>query len=971
MGKPQLSSPPPWLRDKLFQASASLATEDESLSSGSHFNSNCTLDGKQYNNATGNNDTARQLKQSQQSGSGSKNQYQQHQQQQQQHVQTRIETEFPASNHSPKVTYNSRVVGSEVRSEVTNNAKVDQNTSVKGQADSRPSNNNDYHDTQNNESPLVEDCTHEGIAELSKMPSSANDSNLKTSSGEKETSESDISPGRELLKLSDSFSETYMVNDVGDGLPMIQNKLFDDTDDDDDGSVSSPRSKHISVASTVSLNELLERGLDEMETPVDDQFEMDNMPFFQTQESKLEYLGGDMMESSDLSDADETGPNQIKPVVQNIDSNNYMNNSSSQQMNQVPTSNCSEVMLQNSNNNNNSSVPWTPSSIHSQLLQRPSSLNINHASSTDNTRRCSNCVLNSVDDGSPTPTNSSVTSSATVCSHNATSSSLSSLHNSQPLHNNTNSVHNSTSSLSHNQSSVDDDDDDVFPLFKKPLPPKLPPRRAPPKPPKPPALPPKTSHRSFELFDDNGPPPPLPPRQDSKRDLYSNRQCLSRGLSAVPPPPPPRPHRSNKDSNKDSKGRPPQGHEGKVKVNCAENSSVTAVTTTETTSSGSSACDSKASTTSVPGAASSGGEKNNKTGGGTGGENSAASSSLSPDSAMQQSFSSTCSNGSDILSDTKPISSSRDDGYSSLSSDVQPEVMEKFAFIKKIPKLGFQRPSAMAAVCVEGASCGGVEVRGHGTEAQAAHYDSISSNNSSVEQLPVRSVCNTEAMCSVKSKAGDYHTLPKCKPCLIRYVTDNVADTRCQHPPQALTQECSTRSCDTLYSTLYMDIHDKVTPLSPRRHKSDSNSLPRFALQQATANSFDVSWQHNSRSEPCSTSPPKPAKRHRIKTAVSSCGSSQSTRAHARVCISPDGANMLLRSASEGYINSLHSDSDSDTACGDDDIMSTASLTRGQHQKHSRKDGISNVRLIRRRRTTSREASPQANTKVRQTSSIT
>ncbi|CAH1789935.1 unnamed protein product [Owenia fusiformis] len=64
-----------------------------------------------------------------------------------------------------------------------------------------------------------------------------------------------ISPGQELLKLNDSFNEKYLL-DTKDGLPEIRPKFSDSSEEDSDDI----KRKHLSMASSVSLNDLLERG---------------------------------------------------------------------------------------------------------------------------------------------------------------------------------------------------------------------------------------------------------------------------------------------------------------------------------------------------------------------------------------------------------------------------------------------------------------------------------------------------------------------------------------------------------------------------------------------------------------------------------------------------------------------------------------------------------------------------------------
>ena len=96
----------------------------------------------------------------------------------------------------------------------------------------------------------------------------------------KEGAIEDASPGQELLKLTDSFNEKYTINQH-DGLPHIHNMLESDSDSD---SPSQCQLNHYSMASTVSLNELLEHGFDEIQTPTEDHFSSDNFGFGESEE---------------------------------------------------------------------------------------------------------------------------------------------------------------------------------------------------------------------------------------------------------------------------------------------------------------------------------------------------------------------------------------------------------------------------------------------------------------------------------------------------------------------------------------------------------------------------------------------------------------------------------------------------------------------------------------------------------------
>ena len=80
-------------------------------------------------------------------------------------------------------------------------------------------------------------------------------------------SQSAVSPGLELLQLADSFNEQFVVQDGS--LPHLAPRVSSPAPPAQDGAAR-PVSHAFSAASTVSLNELLERELDELDTPNDD-----------------------------------------------------------------------------------------------------------------------------------------------------------------------------------------------------------------------------------------------------------------------------------------------------------------------------------------------------------------------------------------------------------------------------------------------------------------------------------------------------------------------------------------------------------------------------------------------------------------------------------------------------------------------------------------------------------------------------
>ena len=119
------------------------------------------------------------------------------------------------------------------------------------------------------------------------------------------TKSDDVSPGQELLKLVDSFTEKYVI-DKNDGLPHIkpqvapsgaqiqssQQMALLESDSEDSEDSSHPLSHDFSCASTVSLNELLEKELDEMETPGDEDFSVNNLPIYMVEDISIDDFEG-------------------------------------------------------------------------------------------------------------------------------------------------------------------------------------------------------------------------------------------------------------------------------------------------------------------------------------------------------------------------------------------------------------------------------------------------------------------------------------------------------------------------------------------------------------------------------------------------------------------------------------------------------------------------------------------------------
>ena len=148
---------------------------------------------------------------------------------------SKIETEFPATNDSPKMKHVS----------VRTRGYLGQGQEVKVQG----------HGHQNGGGEGYAMGSHTELANNLRLP----------------TVNLDTSPGHELLNLRDSFHERYTL--MEDGVPRIQNNLFSESDTDSD--TGDFKSRNAS-GSNISLNDILERGLEDMTSPGDDTFSMDN-----------------------------------------------------------------------------------------------------------------------------------------------------------------------------------------------------------------------------------------------------------------------------------------------------------------------------------------------------------------------------------------------------------------------------------------------------------------------------------------------------------------------------------------------------------------------------------------------------------------------------------------------------------------------------------------------------------------------
>ncbi len=184
----------------------------------------------------------------------------------------KMETEFPVDNASPKRIYSSKSnAGS---SDVCDTSKEDKN-----------------------KSNMMEE-------KLTKDQKEKESLRVKKEKG----STDDVSPGQELLKLADSFSEKYIV-DKNDDLPHIKPQAAGpsgqpsthqgakgqrvpqlDSDSEESDSNAGLSAHDFSCASTVSLNELLEKELDELETPLDEEFSVNNLPIYMVEDISIDDL---------------------------------------------------------------------------------------------------------------------------------------------------------------------------------------------------------------------------------------------------------------------------------------------------------------------------------------------------------------------------------------------------------------------------------------------------------------------------------------------------------------------------------------------------------------------------------------------------------------------------------------------------------------------------------------------------------
>lgn len=228
----------------------------------------------------------------------------------------KIETEFPANNGSPKIKHVGYVV-EENNESMADVSDRDLGTKLPVMSPS--------------EMELRTSPKMEYMDRLSKRALTV----------AKTCSENDTSPGKELLKLSDSFTDKFLLDDQN-GLPAIQHMMFDSESEESDAFVDS---QMYSMASTMSLNDILEKELDTMETPLDDDFSVDNFVMY---------------------DASSLQPCQNLASLCKSPTNQKDNNEQAQVLNNAVVMNNGQLDKNRTSTNNN------------HQLQRPNSLKLEH-----------------------------------------------------------------------------------------------------------------------------------------------------------------------------------------------------------------------------------------------------------------------------------------------------------------------------------------------------------------------------------------------------------------------------------------------------------------------------------------------------------------------------------------------------------------------------------------------------------------
>lgn len=202
----------------------------------------------------------------------------------------KIETEFPADGRSPRVHHTPKVLPTE-KSAFVPTAAFASRQDVQTNVTLKPSEGNcanTSRESMANTSLILEgkdgipsvrarreDILNALTALTNKMQKMNNLNSFSSQScgGEGFV----VSPGNDLLKLSDPFHDAFRDGESRED--KLQNALFGDSDSDSSPGYIRPISKEFSGASTVSLNELLERGLENMETPREESISFDDFRY--------------------------------------------------------------------------------------------------------------------------------------------------------------------------------------------------------------------------------------------------------------------------------------------------------------------------------------------------------------------------------------------------------------------------------------------------------------------------------------------------------------------------------------------------------------------------------------------------------------------------------------------------------------------------------------------------------------------
>ena len=334
-GKPQLSSPPPWLRDKLTPPLTMRSSESPvSCHDDGEMGASPILDGS---------------------------------------YQMKIETEFPANNSSPKMKHVEVFYRtSRSHSNSPHSSRSPSNTSIHSNRSSKErelSLNKDNKEGANgfkHEAHAVDDSPPVKLRSKVKVTHSPDKSATTTP---------DASPGKELLKLKDSFEMQFSPNKSD--IAWLTRK-FDEYSDDES-------SKHISMASSISVNEILENGLDQIETPIDDTFNIDNFPIFRSSLEKLNFESTPIREEFRIK-PDLSSPNQFQ-----LDMVPGRENES------IPVEDLTTTKVEDENSVNEENLQ----DVENMKALRPDSLELLQSTPSTN----GNAGHEDSSDGEPTPTN--------------------------------------------------------------------------------------------------------------------------------------------------------------------------------------------------------------------------------------------------------------------------------------------------------------------------------------------------------------------------------------------------------------------------------------------------------------------------------------------------------------------------------------------------------------------------------------